>query len=490
MRKFRLTLLGKLIVTNVGIILALVLLLLALFFVVNRTLIEHLIDDTRERVLVHLSEELGRHHAQHGNWLQLKAAPKLYSRMVHRALRRGHAQKLMLLIDLPREGEALMPRHRFGPPAQPVVQYFVDHLKVFDETGEQFLGRSPAAPLDQLTPDTFQRVQIFANGQPVGLLVLPYEFQFRHLVLNRVLHRQVLLLILVALIGSTLAIVASAFLARGLTAPLREIKRATAKIADRKFDQRVTVSSRDELFSLAQSINAMAESLARFEAQQKQWLEDMAHELRTPIMIVMGELEAMTDGVSQITPEALTSLHRDMQQLMRLVSDLGELARLEGVGFRCVCEPVDLCDSLHMAFQRFAKRLRENNITLKTQMPDQLWVQADAARLNQVWTNILENAVRYVDAPGVLHITIQKNASEAEILFDDSGPGVPETALPRLFDRLYRVEASRNRAFGGAGLGLSLCAQIIKKHNGQISAEPSPDGGLRLRISLPLVVNE
>lgn len=484
MRTLRLTLLHKLIATYVGVILTLVLVLMVLFFTVNRALIERVLDDTREKVLSHLAEDLGRHFAVHGNFDILKTQSRRYRRMVFRALKGGRAEKLMPLIEIPETAERGAERH--GPPPQPVVQYFVDHLSVYDAAGNFVLGRAFGMPLEQLSAEQFAIVKIFSEGRPVGTLLLRKHYEFRHLMLNRMLHRQVMLLVLVAIIGSALAILASAFLARALTAPLREIQRATAKIANRDFSQRVSISSRDELYSLAESINAMAESLARFEAQQKQWLEDMAHELRTPIMIVMGELEAMTDGVSPITPEALGALHRDMKQLMRLVRDLGDLARLEGVGFQCICEPLDLCGSLQAALDRFATRLQEHKIVINAQLPDALLVEADAERLNQVWSNILENAVRYVDVPGTLTVAVGVVGQQAEVLVDDSGPGVPASALPRLFDRLFRVEASRNRAFGGAGLGLSLCAQIIKKHGGTISAESNPVGGLRLRIRLPL----
>jgi two-component system sensor histidine kinase BaeS len=149
---------------------------------------------------------------------------------------------------------------------------------------------------------------------------------------------------------------------------------------------------------------------------------------------------------------------------------------------------ISACSVLEAVLESYQTRMNQCRITVRTQLDtvQSVRIEGDADRLGQVFGNICENVCKYVQPPGMLNISGQMDDNALTFRFQDSGPGVPEETLPKLFDRLFRVEASRNRDSGGSGLGLSICRQIIENHGGQIWAQRSPQGGLSIEIQLPL----
>jgi two-component system sensor histidine kinase BaeS len=277
------------------------------------------------------------------------------------------------------------------------------------------------------------------------------------------------------------------WLARLLLAPLKRIAGATHRLAPGAYTTRFPVSSRDEIGALAQDFNSLAQTLERNEQLRRAFVADISHELRTPLAVLRGELEAIEDGVRPLSPESLESLQVEVETLTKLVSDLYDLS-LSDVGaltYRKV--EVDVVEVLELALNAFRSRLADRRIALDAHLPNQpLIVFADEDRLRQLFTNLLENALRYTDPDGVVKVDCRQIGRRVEIDFQDSAPGVPDESLPRLFERFYRVESSRNRASGGAGLGLAICKNIVEAHEGTLTARASPLGGLWIGITLPL----
>jgi two-component system sensor histidine kinase BaeS len=232
----------------------------------------------------------------------------------------------------------------------------------------------------------------------------------------------------------------------------------------------------------------LAERLQQNEASRKQWIADIAHELRTPLAILRGEIEALQDGINQPDASTLASLHQEVSHLQRLVSDLYDLSMSDSGALSYRKESLDLIAVLQETLALHSTSLDEQQLSVDVKGLNQqpVLIQGDSQRLQQLFKNLLENSLRYTDKPGQLHISTQLKAGWVDILFEDSSPGVPEDALPRLFERLYRVESSRNRATGGAGIGLSICRNIVEAHGGSISAAHSALGGLEIRVHLPL----
>ena len=292
----------------------------------------------------------------------------------------------------------------------------------------------------------------------------------------------------VLLLALPMAGLLSFLLARHLGRPIQALRRGTRQLTDGNYASRMQPAGRDELGLLTCDFNQLAERLQQNEASRKQWIADIAHELRTPLAILRGEIEALQDGINQPDASTLASLHQEVSHLQRLVSDLYDLSMSDSGALSYRKESLDLIAVLQETLALHSTSLDEQQLSVDVKGLNQqpVLIQGDSQRLQQLFKNLLENSLRYTDKPGQLHISTQLKAGWVDILFEDSSPGVPEDALPRLFERLYRVESSRNRATGGAGIGLSICRNIVEAHGGSISAAHSALGGLEIRVHLPL----
>jgi two-component system, OmpR family, sensor histidine kinase BaeS len=289
------------------------------------------------------------------------------------------------------------------------------------------------------------------------------------------------------------ALVVAWFLARWLLSPVAALGRHMQQLAAGDYDQRMVTTRKDELGELALNYNRLAETLGRNQTARLDYGADIAHELRTPLSILRGEIQALQDHVRPVTPKALDSLEMECNRLTALIEDLYQLA-LSDVGaliyqFEILDLNAVITDAIFVSTPKLKALGFELIVKLDQQLPS---IRGDAQRLTQLCTNLLTNSQRYTDAPGVICVTTESITTEKGELrvllhFDDSPPGVPSHLLPKLFDRLFRLESSRNRAAGGAGLGLSICKNIAQAHDGTLQASASPLGGLRVTLLLPVV---
>jgi two-component system sensor histidine kinase BaeS len=282
-----------------------------------------------------------------------------------------------------------------------------------------------------------------------------------------------------------LAAVVALVLAQVFLRPLKRVAAATNRLAAGDYASRVAVTSSDELGRLAEDFNRLAEALQKTEELRRRFMADVSHELRTPIAVLRAGLEAIEDGVRPLTRESVASLQGEVAALGKLVEDLYQLALSDVGSLSYRKERSDIAEVLEQAIEPFAGRLAERNLSIEKKLESELKVMADSDRLGQAFRNLLENSARYTDAGGTVRVTARRNGSGVKVDFEDSSPGVPADALPRLFERFYRVEGSRSRANGGAGLGLAIVRSVVEAHGGSIEAGASPLGGLRVTISLP-----
>lgn len=290
-------------------------------------------------------------------------------------------------------------------------------------------------------------------------------------------------------LGIALAALSAWLMARGFVAPIKRLAGATHALASGKYATRVAPAAANELGQLVDDFNRLAATLERNEQLRRHWMADVSHELRTPLAILRGELEAIEDGIRPLSPVTLASLQMEVAALAKLVDDLHEVSLAEVGAMTLHRESIDLVPlvaaTVHAFERRFAGRGIRAQISPAAPGLAPLRVFADAVRLTQVLNNLLENCMRYTEANGSVRVTARRAGGHACVDVDDSGPGVPADSLPRLFERLYRVESSRNRASGGAGIGLALCRGLVEAHGGDIVATPSPLGGLRVTFRLP-----
>jgi two-component system sensor histidine kinase BaeS len=217
-------------------------------------------------------------------------------------------------------------------------------------------------------------------------------------------------------------------------------------------------------------------------------LADISHELRTPLSLLRAELEALQDGVRPMGPAVVSSLQADVERLSRLVEDLYQLSMTDLGALSYHKRPVDPIALLRDDIESVAGEFARQGLSLELKSVPQADVTlfADPDRLSQLFRNLMQNSLRYTDRGGRLEMVAGREAGWLTLDFDDSAPSVPAEALPQLFERFYRVEGSRNRALGGAGLGLAICRNIVEAHGGRIEAGMSPLGGLRIHVELPL----
>ena len=293
--------------------------------------------------------------------------------------------------------------------------------------------------------------------------------------------------LVVALAVMALSGIVAWFLSRGLLAPVKRIAEATRRLADGQYATRVASASRDELGQLADDFNRLGNALEKNEASRRQFMADVSHELRTPLAVLKGELEAIDDGVRAPDKDAIASLQGEVARLSKLVDDIHDLSLADVGGIAYRFETLDLRALVQEALERAGGRIAAAHLALRFDAPSSpLFVRADAQRLGQLVMNLLENSLRYTDPGGTLQVRLARQDNRALLDWQDSKPGVPPEALPRLFDRLYRVEHSRARASGGSGLGLAIARSIAEAHGGHIDASASALGGVRILVQLPL----
>ncbi len=338
-------------------------------------------------------------------------------------------------------------------------------------------------------PKDFILKPIELNNKIIGWLGLRKDRKLSNPIDVRFLQQQTQLIFIISGSVLVLALVFSFLLSRHLLSPIDRLTKGTKAIANRKFDSRILINTTDELGELAEDFNLMAQTLENYEELRKQWITDITHELGTPLSILRGEIEAVQDGIRKPDETSMSSLHSEVLHLSKIVNDLRELSLAKTGGLTFNKESLNLVEVINNTVAIHKTRFDRKQIEITTEARQCEDVQGDYIRLQQVLSNIMENVLRYSNSPGLLHIGNCLIKDKMVIFIEDSGPGVPEEALPHLFDRLYRVEKSRNRAKGGTGLGLAICKHIVEAHQGKISARNTLGNGLRIEIELPIIKN-
>ena len=287
--------------------------------------------------------------------------------------------------------------------------------------------------------------------------------------------------------GLVVAALLAWLLARHLSRPINQVAGGIRALAAGDFKTRLDTKGNDEIARLGDDVNRLSSTLSEHETVRKRWMSDIAHELRTPLAIISGELEAMSDGVRPLNKEQLGSVREEVKHLSTLVDDLHKLALTDSGALAYKMQTVDLDELVQLVIDSFMGRLADKELELRYESPGKrIKVQGDEQRLRQLLTNLLDNAVRYTSAGGKITIKLKAEQRQAQLTISDTAPGASAEECERLFERLYRLEASRNRNSGGSGLGLAISRNIVSAHGGQITAEPGPDGGLLIITTLPM----
>ena len=370
-------------------------------------------------------------------------------------------------------------QRRPPPPGSSTSLEIGPRLSLFDAEKKHVIGRNP--DMDKLKHTPIQH-----DGQLIGWLgikPLSTPEQSRDIAF---LQNQASNLYLIAGVALLIAALVALLLARGLLRPIRALAEGAKSLTQGDYKTQIEINSNDELGQLSEDFNMLSNTLAANESARRRWIADISHELRTPLAVLRGEIEALQDGVRATNDKALQSLHSEVTQLNKLVDDLYQLSLSDLGALNYQKVEQDISEVLEQTCDSFRSRFDKASISLKLKLADEpLWVFADAERISQLLHNLLENTLRYTDSGGRLEIIGHVKGPLIHIDVLDSAPGVDEAALPHLFDPLYRTESSRNRAKGGAGLGLAIVHNIVTAHQGEIDARHSRLGGVWIRITLP-----
>jgi two-component system sensor histidine kinase BaeS len=422
-----------------------------------------------------LATKLGKAYGVSRDWEFIQKSPETLSQLIGETIAESSPPSPQTATE-PRQ------EHLNRPDTTPNRRFyrFEKRIVVLDARRNPVFGASNPIDIQLFKP-------ISDRGKVVGYLgLLPSKFLSDTHQLKFV-KDQKLVFALIALLMLLIAAAIALPLARLLVRPLKKLAAATSHLSSGEYDIRVPVDSDDEFGHLSRDFNALALSLNKNEQARRQFVADISHELRTPLAILGGEIEAIQDGLQDLSLSSISSLQVEVFRINRLVEDLYQLA-LSDVGALAYRKTdVDLSGILTDSINRARPALAEKSLTLSIHLPNApVFLFADPERMSQLFDNLLNNSQKYTDSAGKLDIALEVTQNAVIIDFMDSEPGVSEEDLKKLFDRLYRVEGSRSRASGGAGLGLAICRNIVEAHEGIIEALHSPLGGIWMRITLPL----
>jgi len=464
----------------ITILAAIVVLALAMYFAANRRFSEY-VTKVEMGQLEDLVVALGSLHQEKQSWEQFRENPGVWLRFIWHYLpeipgyafpppppgprpAEGHREKGLSSGD-PSTSPPGPPDngylYQFGgkgpmrtgppgpPPPPPMRESIGPRLALFDENQQLVVG-----PLGFPVRGYVLR-PINISGQTVGWLGLMPLRHGSHPLELAFVQEQTRAICLAGLCVFALACLISFFLSKHFLSPIKKLTQAAKELSSLHFGTQIDVRTSDELGQLANAFNSMAQALEKNEILRKQWTSDVAHELRTPLAILRGEIEAMQDGVREIDAERLGSLHEETNRIGKLVDDLHVLFVADSENLVQQKHPVKPLRILQEVIGAFGTRLTQAGIQLEAHstQDQNAVIMGDEDRLRQLFANLVENTIRYTNSPGVLRISHYCSLEKLTLVFEDSSPGVQSEALDRVFDRLYRVDRSRSRALGVAALG-------------------------------------
>ena len=287
-------------------------------------------------------------------------------------------------------------------------------------------------------------------------------------------------------VAGLLALLATAALSRRILRPVEELTAAARRMERGDLNARVAARSADEIGQLARAFNAMAETRSQAEDLRRRMVGDIAHELRTPLTNLRAQVEAIEDGLLPANADTLASLREETALLARLVDDLQDLALAEAGQLRLDVSQVSVEEAARAAIAALRPTADAAGVKLESEIePGLPPARTDRERLAQILRNLLANAITHSPRDGIVRVAARREGAYLEIAVSDDGPGVAPEHRERIFDRFYRVDPSRSRATGGAGLGLAIVRQLARAQGGDARVESEPGRGARFIVNLP-----
>ncbi len=361
-------------------------------------------------------------------------------------------------------------------------------LRLADRDGYVLIDTSGDPPTGRLDLTERDRsIKLIVAEQPVGYLLPEAGAQVSQIATQGLVTRINQAAFTAAIFASLLALIVALYLSYRLLRPIGELTSAANQLAAGNLDQRVPVRGDDELATLASTFNHMAASLQQAEIRRRALTADIAHELRTPLAVQRAYLEALEDGIYDLTLDNLKPIKEHNHLLTRLVDDLRTLALADSGQLELVCTPTDFTALIKRVTARLEPQAAERQIQIQLSLDEACpLLSLDAQRIEQILHNLLDNALRYTPDGALIPVALTVGREQCFLTVRDSGPGIPPEDLTLIFERFYRAGKSRSRADGGTGLGLSIARKIAQAHGGDLTAKNHPEGGAVFTLVLPI----
>lgn len=293
---------------------------------------------------------------------------------------------------------------------------------------------------------------------------------------------------LAALVAILTGVALGFFFSRLISGPMKQLTLAARRVATGDFSHRVSTNTDDEIGEVSVAFNTMAEQLEAKEKSRRQLLADIAHELRNPLSIVQGNLEAWLDGVITPTSDQVASVYDETVLLSRLITDLRDLSLAEAGQLKLYQNPTELGEFIFTEIAGVQTRCREKKISISADLPTRLpLVLIDKDRIRQVLHNLVENALRYTSERGNIKISAEYGTPGwVTVSVSDTGAGIPRKDIPHVFDHFYKADRSRHRGHGGAGIGLAMVKRFVELHGGTVWVKSREGKGTTFYFMLPV----
>lgn len=369
-----------------------------------------------------------------------------------------------------------------GPPRDNIRIWVFDTEYIAEAGAEPDIGKNITdIPNGEVMKGNL--VPLESNNQIVGYFLLEDNLSTRSDFLSRTLVNSIIMAMLISLFVTFLvALLLGIFLTRRMTEPLNQLTQAVTRVGQGQLSTRIETEGRGgaDIKALTEAFNEMTDRLTQYEETRSNMVADIAHELRTPLTVISGKLESIQEGVTPASPETIVPIQDEVIRMTRLVRDLQQLTLAEAGKLPLHIQDVDISSMIQRILDHFVIAIEEKELIVAV-TGEALPVEGDPDRLTQVFVNLIDNAIRHSRTGGQMHIDFRidfrdKGGIEEKgllIAITDSGEGIPEADLSKVFDRFYRVDPSRDRVSGGTGLGLAIAREFIRAHGGDLTVTSS-----------------
>lgn len=349
------------------------------------------------------------------------------------------------------------------------------------------LPASPITAEGQIVEDNWKDEPYIATISPVEVngQLIAYVFMFENTAsvhsLIQGLNEHFLL---AGWISVCLTIIIIIFLSKGITKPLLKMKEATSQLSKGQFSVSLPIASDDELGDLAKSIELLARDLNYLKQERNEFLASISHELRTPLTYIKGYADIVQKRKlpDEEREKYLNIIVEETNRLSVLIKELFDLAKIDQNSFAIQKERIDLRPFFTKMEQKLSLAFQEKGINFTLQCPQNIFIQADPLRLEQIILNLLDNSIKYSQAGADIKLKAWQHKKSIHISIQDNGKGIPEKEIPLIFNRFYRVEKSRTRSLGGTGLGLAIVKELVQAHGAELLVKSKENAGTEVEL--------